>query len=127
MPPPELKFVWDGQQLFQGLSGAAGESIRPVDLDGKPFVGEDNRGVPYSSAWGLTDAGLRVRWKQQQAVGSNVYRIDDRDHTLIVEHTIEVTATSNIAPIVFLSRFSRKATPLSGRRPTQVVEKPVGR
>jgi hypothetical protein len=106
-PPIEMNFVWDGQRLFQGVEGKTGSLSRAIDLDGEFVVAKDHRGVDYSSAWTWTDSGLRLRWEQHQAVGNNIYRIDSRDHTLIVEHTIIITAISNVQPIVFRTRFSR--------------------
>ena len=111
-PPPEMEFVWDGERLHQGLQGKDKASSRPILLDGKLRSGKDRRGVPFSWAWAWTDLGLRVRWEQHQAHGDNVYRIDERDgHTLVVEHTINITAISNIEPIVYRSRFSRTDLP----------------
>jgi hypothetical protein len=111
-PPPEMEFVWDGERLHQGLQGQDMASSRPVLLDGKQRSGEDMRGVPFSWVWAWTDVGLRVNWEQHQARGNNVYRIDEHDgRTLVVEHTINVTAISNIEPIVYLSRFSRTEVP----------------
>jgi len=107
-PPPELQFAWDGEQLFQGLQGKDGNRTSPVELDGQLREGEDPRGVPFSWVWSVTETGLRVQWQQHQAFGDNEYRIDATDRgTLIVQHTINVTAISDVAPIVYLSRFSR--------------------
>jgi hypothetical protein len=50
-----------------------------------------------------------VRWQQHQAYGSNLYRLDG--DALVVEHTIHVTALSDVAPIVYQSRFNRSETP----------------
>lgn len=110
-PPPELQFAWDGRQLYQGLQGEDGAATRAIDLDGKFLTLKDPRGVEYASAWVWTGSGLRVRWEQHQATGSNVYRIDERDHSLIVEHTIEVTAIAGIDPIVYRSRFALTEPP----------------
>ncbi len=106
-PPAEMSFVWDGEHLHQGVRGTEGEFSRPIELGAEPYVGVDNRGVEVSSAWAWDESGLRVHWDEHQATGSNLYRIDARDRTLIVEHTIKVTGISNVRPIVFLSRFSR--------------------
>ena len=106
-PPAEMSFVWDGQRLYQGVEGKNGRFSRAIDLDGELLVAKDNRGVDFSSAWTWTDSGLRLRWEQHQATGNNLYRINTQDQTLVVEHTILVTAISNVRPIVFLSRFSR--------------------
>ncbi len=106
-PPTEMDFAWDGQRLYQGVEGKNGQFSRAIDLDGDLVVAQDSRGVDFSSAWTWTGSGLNLRWEQHQAIGHNVYRIDSRDDTLIIEHTIIVTAISNVKPIVFRSRFSR--------------------
>ncbi len=107
--PRELEFVWDGELLHQGLQGKDQNLSKPVLLDGQLRSGEDPRGVPFAWAWTSTDSGIRVNWEQHQAYGSNLYRIDAGDgRTLIVQHTVNVTAISDVAPIVYLSRFSRE-------------------
>ena len=110
-PPPELQFAWDGQQLHQGIVGKDGEFSRLIELDGDLRVLKDNRGVDFASAWTWTDQGLRLRWEQHQAIGNNVYRLDEEAQTLTVRHTIIVTAISNVEPIVFQSRFNRTDVP----------------
>jgi len=110
-PPPELQFAWDGQQLHQGIVSKDGEFSRLIELDGDLRVLKDNRGVDFASAWTWTDQGLRLRWEQHQAIGNNVYRLDEEAQTLTVRHTIIVTAISNVEPIVFQSRFSRTDVP----------------
>ena len=57
--------------------------------------------------------GLRVDWEQHQANGNNIYWIDPSSRTLVVEHTINVTAISNIAPIIYVSRFDRLDLPVA--------------
>ncbi|HIF93274.1 MAG TPA: hypothetical protein EYQ60_09145 [Myxococcales bacterium] len=106
-PPKEVNFVWDGSQLHQRLISPDGNSSRLVNPGGETHFGKDDRGVDFSSVWALSESGLQLRWEQGQATGYNIYRVDSLDHTLVVEHTIKVTAISNIEPIVFLSRFSR--------------------
>jgi hypothetical protein len=107
VPDPELEFVWDGERLNQIMKGKAQPTVRPIEFDGDFLERLDDRGVPFFSAWVWTGDGLRVVWKQNQAHGSNLYRVDPRTGTLVVEHTIEVTAISNIDPIVYVSRFHR--------------------
>jgi hypothetical protein len=110
-PPPELQFAWDGEQLHQVIVDKNGEFSRLVELGGDLRILKDHRGVDFSSAWTWTDQGLRLRWEQHQAIGNNVYRLDDDARSLIVRHTIIVTAISNVEPIVFLSRFDRTNLP----------------
>ena len=121
-PPPELQFAWDGRMLYQGVEGEDGGYPRPVELDGVSRTFKDPRGVDFSSSWAWTDDGLRVKWEQRQAVGSNVYQIDQQNQTLVVRHTIVVTAMSNIDPIVFLSRFSRTDRPARAATGLEEIE-----
>ena len=110
-PPPEMRFVWDGERLHQLVSDGKGSSRRPVRLGEEPVVAKDHRGEDFASSWTWTDAGLQVNWKQHQAYGTNVYRVDERRQTLFVEHRINITAISNIQPIVYRSRFERASLP----------------
>jgi hypothetical protein len=110
-PPPELQFAWDGERLHQGLADENGEFSRRIELDGPLRVLKDSRGVDFASAWVWTGQELRLRWEQHQAYGSNIYRLDEDADILVIEHTINVTAISNIDPIVFHSRFSRSDLP----------------
>ena len=110
-PPPELQFAWDGERLHQGLADENGEFSRRIELDGELRVLKDSRGVDFAAAWVWTGHELRLRWEQHQANGSNLYRLDEDADILLIEHTINVTAISNIAPIVFHSRFSRTDLP----------------
>jgi hypothetical protein len=105
-PPAELQFAWDGERLHQGMADKNGGFSRRIELDGKLRVLKDSRGVDFASAWVWTGNGLRLRWEQHQATGNNIYRLGEDAQVLIVEHTIQVTAISNIDPIVFRSRFS---------------------
>jgi hypothetical protein len=110
-PPPELQFAWDGERLHQGLADENGEFSRRIELDGELRVLKDSRGVDFASSWVWTGQELRLRWEQHQAYGSNIYRLDEDADILVIEHTINVTAISNIDPIVFHSRFSRTDLP----------------
>ena len=77
--------------------------------------------MPFTWAWTQTPAGLRVRWEQHQAHGSNVYHVDeDTDRArLIVRHTINVTALSDVEPIVYVSRFERAETAIRASGPAK--------
>jgi hypothetical protein len=110
-PPLELQFAWDGERLHQGMTDKNGGFSRRIELGGELQLLKDSRGVDFASAWAWSDNGLRLRWEQHQATGNNIYRLDENAQLLIVEHTIQVTAISNIDPIVFRSRFSRTELP----------------
>lgn len=111
-PPPEVAFIWDGEQLHQRVRESDGrEQRRTIDLGGPLRESRDSRGDPFHASWQWKDAGLELRWEQHQANGSNFYRIDPARGALIVRHTIQVTAIENVAPIVFESSFRRADLP----------------
>lgn len=107
VPPPEVNFEWDGERLHQHVRSDRGSVARRVDPGGNPVVSEDMRGDEFSAAWAWAEAGIQVSWQQQRANGRNVYRVDPADQTLIVEHTINITALDGVPPIVYVSRFGR--------------------
>jgi hypothetical protein len=111
-PPQEMRFTWDGERLHQLVDSGAGDaSRRPVELDAPPRILTDPRGEDFASSWTWTRDGLQVHWKQHQAHGSNLYRIEPQTQRLVVEHRIQVTALAGIEPIVFRSRFGRESLP----------------
>ena len=111
-PPPEMRFSWDGAQLHQLVPAGSDEaSRRPVELDAPPRILTDPRGEDFASTWSWTRDGLQVHWKQHQAHGSNLYRIEPHTERLVVEHRIQVTALSGVEPIVFRSHFGRESLP----------------
>ncbi len=110
-PPVEMGFDWDGERLHQLVHGAHGELRRPVQLNGDSQRHTNDRGDDFSSKWVWTEGGLQVHWVQDQAFGSNLYRVDPLDQMLRVEHRIQITAISGIEPIVFRSRFGRTDLP----------------
>lgn len=111
VPPGEIAFTWDGTGLRQRVRGANGEFDRPIQLERGPSAHKDPRGEETIIEWRRTPDGLEVRWTQSQAFGRNIYRIDDRDETLHVEHRIQVTAIDGIDEIIYASRFGRPALP----------------
>jgi len=110
-PPPTLQFAWDGERLHQGMVDENGGFSRVIEADGQPRLLKDPRGEDFSATWNWTGNDLQLRWEQHQATGSNFYRLEEDAQTLIVEHTINVTAISNVQPIVFRSRFHRTELP----------------
>jgi hypothetical protein len=111
VPPPRIQFTWDGESLYQRTLGVKNEQSRRVELGAGPQQGLDSRGEPFESTWQWTDAGLRLHWQQNQARGHNTYQLDPESGNLIVFHTIQITAISNVAPIVYQARFGREALP----------------
>ncbi|MBJ18083.1 MAG: hypothetical protein CL933_01550 [Deltaproteobacteria bacterium] len=111
VPPPEMSFSWDGENLHEVVRREGGDSLRQVRLDDIPEILTDSRGEDFSSTWTWTETGLQVNWSQRQAYGTNLYRVDDRDQTLRVEHRIQITAVSDVDPIVFHSHFARTELP----------------
>jgi len=109
-PPSEIKFIWDGSELQELARDESEEQYRPIRLDGHTRLAQDDNGE-VSLSWHPAPQGMRLHWKQHQAHGSNVYRIEEAGDILIVEHTIQVTAISNIEPIVYQSHFMRRELP----------------
>jgi hypothetical protein len=110
-PPPRMQFVWDGGRFQQRILEREGSRVREIELDRGALDGKDMRGEPVTRSWGWTEDGLRLSWVQHQARGHNTYRVDADSGTLIVEHTIQITAISDVEPIVFESRFGRQSPP----------------
>ena len=106
-PPEEVQFVWDGSALHQRIDGSNGTFTRPVALGAGPVEAIDDRGDPFFSSWKMGDDGLSLNWEQHQAHGRNIYRLKPDGQTLEIEHTIQVTALSGVAPIVYRSQFKR--------------------
>jgi len=118
-PPLEVHFVWDGERLQQRVRG--GDGLRPVEPGADPIEATDMRGDAFSSSWDWADSGIRVSWRQRQAEGHNVYRIDPTDQTLIVEHTIRITAIDDVPPIVYEARFGRTELPAVAAAPERAA------
>lgn len=111
-PPPRMQFVWDGEHLEQRLIESKGSRVRTVELGRASLDGRDTQDAPVAASWDWTDEGLQLSWEQHQAHGHTIYRVDAESGMLIVEHTIQVTAISDVAPIVFESRFGRQTPPV---------------
>jgi len=110
-PPGRMQFYRRGKQLRQRVVEAKGTRERSVEIGSVPSHARTSDGEPFEAAWSLTGTGLQLDWKQHQAYGSNVYRVDPETGSLIVQQTIQITAIDDVAPIVFESRFDRRATP----------------
>jgi hypothetical protein len=109
-PPAEIKFVWNGSELQELPRDSPDGQYRPIRLDGNTRLADDDNGE-VSLSWHPEPRGMRLRWAQHQAHGSNVYRLEEAGSVLIVEHTIQVTAVSNIEPIIYYSHFTRRELP----------------
>lgn len=117
-PPEEIKFVWDGKQLQELARDQKERQYRPVRLDGQTRLAQDDNGE-VALSWHPVPQGMRLRWEQHQAYGSNVYRVEKEGKVLTVEHTIHVTAVSNVDPIVYHSHFVRRELPHISAAPPQ--------
>lgn len=109
-PPSEIQFVWDGSGLQELAPSPEGRQLRPIRLDGNTRVAQEDNGE-VALSWHPAPQGLRLRWEQHQAHGSNLYRVEEAGDILVVEHTIQVTAISNIEPIIYHSHFVRREPP----------------
>jgi len=92
-PPSEIKFIWDGSELQELARDESEEQYRPIRLDGHTRLAQDDNGE-VSLSWHPAPQGMRLP-----------------GDILIVEHTIQVTAISNIEPIVYQSHFMRRELP----------------
>jgi len=111
-PPARMQFIWDGEQLVQRIMETEGRNAaRVVDPEAGPVAGTDKKGDPTTASWRLTDSVLHLDWTQAQAHGHNIYRVDPETEILIIEHMIQVTAISNVEPIIFVSQFDRSDLP----------------
>ena len=106
-PRPEVHFVWDGRELFERVPGHRGVEARLVDPEAGTSKAIDPRGEPFEGEWRWTSDGLRFRWRQDQAYGENLYRLDASGHALTIDHAIHVTALDGVGPILYRSRFAR--------------------
>ena len=112
-PPPQMEFDWDGEGLYQLVADRDGDGVerRTVRLNADSEKLIDPRGEAFFSNWIWTDDGLQVNWRQDQAYGSNIYRVEPDSERLHVEHRIHITAISGIEPIVYQSAFERNGLP----------------
>ena len=110
-PPPRMQFVWDGQHLEQHIFEPEGPRVRTIELGRESKDGRDAQGETLDATWHWTGDALRLNWAQHQAHGYNIYRVDPSTGTLIVKHMIQITAVSDVGPIVYESRFERQGLP----------------
>lgn len=110
-PRPTLDFVWDGKQLHERVPGQDRIEARLVEPGAASFKAIDPRGDPFEGTWDWTREGLRLRWRQHQAHGSNLYRMSPDKRTLTVDHTIQITALSGLRPIAYRSQFAKDSLP----------------
>lgn len=110
-PDPTVHFVWDGERLHQRLTGQRGTTTRLVEPGAPATTGQDSRGEPFEGRWVWTRDGLAFEWKQHQAFGTNLYRVDPARHELTIDHSIHVTALEGVRPILFRSRFREADLP----------------
>ncbi len=110
-PRPTLDFVWDGRSLHERVPGKDRVESRRIQPGAPAFQAIDPRGEPFEGAWDWTPEGLRLRWRQHQAHGTNLYRMSQDKRTLVVDHSIQVTALDGLRPIAYRSRFAKDPLP----------------
>ena len=124
-PPQRIQFIWDGQRLQQRIAGGGGESSRVIEIGAPPRDSKDIRGASFSSSWQWSDSGLQLTWAQHQAHGHNLYRVDSVSGFLVVRHTIQIDAISNLGAIVYESRFGRSDFPrIAAGRDAEAASRP---
>ncbi|MFO0687519.1 MAG: hypothetical protein U0900_02315 [Myxococcota bacterium] len=110
-PESTVHFIWDGARLHQRLEARRGAITRPVEPGAPPTTSTDGRGEPFEGQWIWTPDGLQFSWRQHQAFGANLYRVDPVRHELTIDHSIHVTALEGVQPIRFQSRFIQAGLP----------------
>jgi hypothetical protein len=110
-PRSTLLFVWDGERLHERVPGKQRVETRLIAPGAAEFTAVDHRGDSFSGVWDWTSEGLRFRWRQHQAYGANLYRMDPDKRNLTIDHSIQVTALDGLRPIVYRSRFAKDALP----------------
>lgn len=110
-PRSEVHFVWDGRNLYERVPGHRDVEARLVDPEAGTAKAIDSRGEPFEGEWRWTSEGLRYRWRQDQAYGENLYRLDASGRALTIDHAIHVTALEGVGPILYRSHFSRVDRP----------------
>jgi len=110
-PPTVLHFVWDGEQLHERVQRARETDVRLIDPGGPPVRHVDARGEDFEGTWRWTREGLRFEWRQHQAFGANLYRLDPASGALTIDHAIQVTAIDGVRPILYRSCFVRADVP----------------
>lgn len=120
-PDPIVHFVWDGRRLHQRLTGKRGATTRIVEPGAPAATGHDARGEPFEGQWVWTREGLQFSWRQHQAYGANLYRVDPARRELTIDHSIHVTALDGVEPILFRTRFVQADLPVvsAGGSPEQ--------
>jgi len=112
-PRATLDFVWDGKQLHERVPGKNDVvEARRIEPGAGHFTAVDSRGESFEGAWDWTADGLRFQWRQHQAFGTNLYRMDGNKRTLTIDHTIQVTALDGLRLIAYRSRFAKDALPI---------------
>lgn len=110
-PKSMLHFIWDGTRLHERVRGKRGGEARPIVPGAGPVSAIDSRGEAFEGAWLWTPEGLQFSWRQHQAYGANLYRLDEAKRELTVDHAIHVTAIDGVRPILYRSRFAKDGLP----------------
>ena len=105
-PPARYEFVVSEPAL---LFGERGKPPRPLPLDGTERRGEGPRGE-FSAQSRLIDGAIETEWVVEDARGSNRYTVTDGGETLLVEHSIEITALEGVEKFAYQTRFQRIPT-----------------
>ncbi len=110
-PRSKLHFVWDGERLHERVPGEQRVETRLIAPGAAGFTAVDHRGESFEGAWDWTSDGLRFRWRQHQAYGTNLYRMDPDKRNLTIDHSIQVTALDGLRPIAYRSHFAKDSLP----------------
>lgn len=116
-PPALYEFVVSEPAL---LFAERGEPPQPLPLDGTERRGEGPRGE-FSAHSRLIDGAIETEWIVADARGSNRYTLTDGGETLLVEHSIEVTALEGVEKFAYQTRFQRTPAVASAGPPDEVA------
>ena len=118
-PPPEVRFVWEGDRLVQHLAVDGEVLVRPVELTESFGIGSAE-GSSAEPRWRWREGRLEVYWTRDQARGATRFRYEPSDDSLHVAYEIHVTALEGVAPIHYGSRFRRHGPPGTAAAPGAV-------
>lgn len=116
-PPARYEFVVTEPAL---LFAERGEPPQLLPLDGTERRGEGPRGE-FSSQSRLIDGAIETDWVVADARGSNRYTVSGGGETLLVEHSIEVTAVKGVEKFAYQTRFRRTPAVASAEASAQAA------
>ncbi len=104
-PAGRYEFALEGGEFWLATGG---RNRHPLPLDGQPRERRDGDGKAVTVTSQITaDGALATTWQRDDSHGSEVYRLGEDGHTLVVEATI--ASPHFEVPVEFRSTFRRSA------------------